>query len=125
MHGDAGRVRGGRRARVVPRVRRLCLGDEQPAGARLFLRDHADAAAARVVDHVPVPVPVDEAGRIRRLQHHARQVYVAAAPDVHLGVADDLGLGYCADKQADVIEKRYDVKFIFKNRRVVSRYTHI
>lgn len=92
MNGDAGRVGGGRGARVVARVRRLCFGYEQPTGTRLFLGHHADAAAARIVDHVPVAVPVDEAGWVGRFQHHARQVYVASAADVHFRVADDLGL---------------------------------
>lgn len=97
MHGNASRVGGGRGARVVARVRWLRLGDQQSAGPGLFLGHHADAAAARVVDHVPVPVPVYEAGRVRRLQHHARQVYVASAADVHFRVADDLGLRYCVN----------------------------
>lgn len=95
VDGDAGRVGGGRRARVVARVRRLGLGYQQPACPGLFLGHYADAAASRIVDDVPVPVPVNEAGRIRRFQHHARQVYVASAPDVHFRVADDLGLRYC------------------------------
>lgn len=66
MHRDTGRVRGGRGARIVARVRRLGFRYEQPAGTRLFLGDHADTAASRVVNDILVTVPVDEAGRIRR-----------------------------------------------------------
>lgn len=95
MNGDAGRVRGRRSARVVASVGWLGLGYQQPAGPCLFLGHHADATAARIVDDISVSVPVDEAGRIWRFQHNARQVNVAPAPDVHFRVADDLGLRYC------------------------------
>lgn len=94
MHEHAGRVAAGRGASVVARVCWQGAGDQQPRGARLLLGDYADAATLRVVDDVRPAVPVDKGGRVRRLQHDARQVDVAACLDEQLGVAEDLGFGY-------------------------------
>lgn len=99
MHGDAGRVGGRRGASVVAGVRRLGFRYQQPAGPGLFFRDHADTTTTRVVDNVSITVPINEAGRVRRLQDHARQVYVAPAADVHFRVADYLGLRYCEQEK--------------------------
>lgn len=94
MHEHAGRVTAGGWARVVARVGRQGARYHQPGGAGLLLGDDADAAALRVVDDVSAAVPVDEAGRVRRLQDDARQVYVTPALDEELRVPEDLRFWY-------------------------------
>jgi len=106
-------------------------GDEEARGARLLFRDHADAAALRVVDHVAAVVPVDERRRLRRVLHHARQVDVAAALDVQLCVRHDLRLRNCNTITTNLLPvkiKKYSILFIVapkRGRREIHTHTNI
>lgn len=115
MHEHAGRVTARGRARIVARVGRQGARYHQTGGAGLLLRDDADAAALRVVDDVRAAVPVDEAGRIRRLQDYARQVDVTPALDEELGVPEDLRFRYCNTEKSNVelVQSRNEV-YLFR-----------
>lgn len=93
MHQDTRSIWRRWRAGVITAVGGQCSWNKQAAGACLFLSDNTNSTTLGVVDHITTAIPVDEAGRVRRLQDYAGEVDVAAAFDIQLGVAKDLCLG--------------------------------
>lgn len=71
MNYNASWITARRGARIIPRVSRLCPGDEQSTSTSLFLSDYINPTTLWVVDNFSPLIPVNETGRLRGLENDA------------------------------------------------------